>query len=173
MHLSTSKEAANEPQRRRCGERGQSVLELALTMPILVLLLMGLIEFGHAYNSYLTIVAAARDAARMAAQGGASGDTLRVLVENETARLPASNDLDAINNECTDPSGGVCIEGIYLTGSNAGEGDGLCTGTAGTPNNCVKVKVCYDHPMIVGIPIFTSANSIHMCSQTTMRLAHD
>ncbi|HLF79367.1 MAG TPA: TadE/TadG family type IV pilus assembly protein [Dehalococcoidia bacterium] len=172
--LPTAGEAAGAPQRRRRnGERGQSLIELALTLPILLVLLMGLIEFGHAYNSYLTLVASGRDAARMAAQGGATGTTLRTLVENETARLPADNDLDAINNECTVPAGGVCIEGIDLL---TGSGDGFCQGGedgSSTPNKCVTVKVCYDHPMIIGIPFFSTADSIHMCSKTTMRLAHD
>jgi Flp pilus assembly protein TadG len=135
-----------------------------------MLLLLGLIEFGHAYNSYLTVLASARDAARMAAQGGATDTTLRVLVENETARLPVANDLVA-TNECTVPAGGVCIEGIVAA---TGVGNGDCTGIAtGTSNNCVRVKVCYDHPMIIGIPFFAGGDSIHMCSRTTMRLAHD
>ena len=33
------------------GERGQALLEFALTAPLLLLMLLGLIEFGHALNS--------------------------------------------------------------------------------------------------------------------------
>jgi hypothetical protein len=44
--------------------RGQSLLEVALLFPILLILLSGLIEFGFFLNEYLTIQDAIRNAAR-------------------------------------------------------------------------------------------------------------
>ncbi len=49
--------------------RGQSMVELALLFPILLILLSGLIEFGFMLNEYLTLMDAARNAARFASDG--------------------------------------------------------------------------------------------------------
>ncbi len=48
-------------------EQGVSSLELALILPILVMLLVGIVQFGMAYNNYLAITHAAREGARHAA----------------------------------------------------------------------------------------------------------
>lgn len=50
-------------------ERGQSVVELALVLPVLVLLLTGILEFGLIIHQYLAVTEAAREGARVAAVG--------------------------------------------------------------------------------------------------------
>lgn len=45
-------------------EEGQAMVELALVLPILLLILLGIIEFGHIFYSYLVIQNASRDGAR-------------------------------------------------------------------------------------------------------------
>lgn len=54
---------------QRVRERGQSMVEMALTFPILLLVLAGTLEIGWYYNTYLTLVDATREAARYAADG--------------------------------------------------------------------------------------------------------
>ncbi len=44
--------------------RGQDVVEFALILPVLVLLLFGIIEFGLLFYHYNTVALAARDGAR-------------------------------------------------------------------------------------------------------------
>ena len=46
------------------GERGQSMVEYALVLPILLLLLLGIMEFGILVFNYNTIANAAREGAR-------------------------------------------------------------------------------------------------------------
>ncbi len=46
---------------------GQSIVEFAVLLPLLVMMLSGLIEFGFMLNYYLDIIDAAREAARFAA----------------------------------------------------------------------------------------------------------
>ena len=46
-------------------------------LPILVLLLFGIIEFGMAYNAQLNLTLAAREGARMAAVGTFSASTVK------------------------------------------------------------------------------------------------
>lgn len=48
---------------------GQSMVELALLFPLLLILLSGVIEFGFVLNQYLTVMDAARNAARFASDG--------------------------------------------------------------------------------------------------------
>lgn len=47
--------------------RGQTLVELALLLPILVLLVFGILEFGRVFNETLVVTAAAREGARVAA----------------------------------------------------------------------------------------------------------
>ena len=47
-------------------QRGQSLVEIALVFPFILLLLAGLIEVGHYVNTYLTMLDASREAGRYA-----------------------------------------------------------------------------------------------------------
>lgn len=53
----------------RRNERGQSMVEMALAFPILLLILAGTLEVGKYFNDYLTFLDATREAARYAADG--------------------------------------------------------------------------------------------------------
>jgi hypothetical protein len=53
-----------KPKRRR---RGQSLVEFTIMLPVVLMLLSGLIEFGFLLNTYLDVIDAAREAARFAA----------------------------------------------------------------------------------------------------------
>ncbi len=48
-------------------ETGQSVVEFALVLPVLLLILLGIIQFGAVFNSLITLNAAAREGARLMA----------------------------------------------------------------------------------------------------------
>jgi Flp pilus assembly protein TadG len=48
-------------------ERGSAAVEFAIVLPVLLMLLMGIIEFGHAYNAQLTLTQAAREGVRVMA----------------------------------------------------------------------------------------------------------
>ena len=50
----------------RSFQRGQSLVEIALVFPFILLLLAGLVEVGHYVNTYLTLLDASREAARYA-----------------------------------------------------------------------------------------------------------
>lgn len=54
----------------REGERGQSLVEFAIMVPVLVVLLVGLADVGRAYLAYTTLGNAVREAARDAAVRG-------------------------------------------------------------------------------------------------------
>jgi Flp pilus assembly protein TadG len=48
-------------------QRGQTMTELALVLPILVVLVLAIAQFGIAFNNYVTLTDAARAAARKGA----------------------------------------------------------------------------------------------------------
>lgn len=52
--------------RMRGPERGQSLVEFALVLPVLLLLFMGILDFGRAVYAYNTLSNAAREGARVA-----------------------------------------------------------------------------------------------------------
>jgi TadE-like protein len=58
----------NERLRRR--RQGQTLAEFAITLPILLILMFGIIEFGRIFQAWVTLQNAARTAARYASTGG-------------------------------------------------------------------------------------------------------
>lgn len=76
-------EDGTEPELR---EDGQGLVEFALALPVFVLLLMGLVEFGFLYNNVLTIQFASRQGVSAAAQaGGEDGADCAILRAVERA----------------------------------------------------------------------------------------
>jgi Flp pilus assembly protein TadG len=70
-------------------EEGQSLTEFALALPILALLLFAVIQFGIAFNNYVTLT----DATRAGARKGAVGRRLQ---------NPQSAVITAVRNSATD-----------------------------------------------------------------------
>lgn len=58
-------------------ENGTSAIEFALVLPVLIMLLFSIFEFGIVYNNYLAITHAAREGARLAAVKQYSEETVR------------------------------------------------------------------------------------------------
>lgn len=61
-------------------ERGLATVEMAITLPLLLLLLFVTAEFGHLLSEYDTLDKAVRDGARYAASVSAQGSTGFVLI---------------------------------------------------------------------------------------------
>jgi hypothetical protein len=57
---------------RACSEHGAAAVEMALVLPILLILVFGLIEFGFAFNAQISLTQAVREGVRV----GAIGDDL-------------------------------------------------------------------------------------------------
>lgn len=50
----------------KLNEKGQSLVEFALVMPIFLSLILGMLEFGWIFNGQITLTSAAREGARVA-----------------------------------------------------------------------------------------------------------
>jgi hypothetical protein len=65
-------------------EHGQSLVELAVVLPVLLLLLLGIMDFGRAFNYWITETQVASEGARRAAVNlSASGTLLQSYVRDQ------------------------------------------------------------------------------------------
>ena len=62
---------------RRNRERGAALLEAAITVPIILLISVGIFEFGRAYQTWLVLTNAAREGARLAVIDGQTDTDVR------------------------------------------------------------------------------------------------
>jgi len=110
--------------RRLRGERGASAVEFALIVPLLILLVLGIAEFGHAFQVQGTLSAAAREGVRaMALQNDPAA--ARTAVLNATTSLrPAPTNAQIVVTPASCP-------------------------TTGTPVN-VRVTISYRMPYLTG-----------------------
>ena len=84
----------------RKGEDGAAAVEMALVLPLLLLLIFGIIEFGFIFNRKITIDHAAREGVRHLAII-ANGDPLAISKAEQTAE-DAAPDLQTVGDiECT------------------------------------------------------------------------
>jgi Flp pilus assembly protein TadG len=71
-------------------QQGQSLTEFALALPVLALLLFAVIQFGIAFNNYVTLTDATRAGARKAAIGRQLTDPVgscQTAIRNSAANL--------------------------------------------------------------------------------------
>ncbi|MDT7885155.1 MAG: TadE/TadG family type IV pilus assembly protein [Thermoflexus sp.] len=73
-------------ERGRRGRRAQSIVELAILLPLFLILIAGLTEIGFAIAAYLSL----QDAVREAARFGADGDPCLYADRQEDPRDPAA-----------------------------------------------------------------------------------
>ena len=86
--------------RIRRDDRGAVMVEFAIVLPVLLLILLGIVEFGRAYNAQVSIQAAAREGARELALRHPSG-----AVDAATRAAAPSVEIDTITQTPCPPSG--------------------------------------------------------------------
>lgn len=79
-------------------EQGQTMAEFALVLPILLVLLLGIFQFGVAFNNYVTLTDAVRAGARKAAVSRNESDPAGVC---RAQVLAAADNLDTAKLEPT------------------------------------------------------------------------
>lgn len=131
--------------RRRRSERGAEIVEFALVLPVLLLIGLGICDFGMLFQRYEIVTNAAREGARAAAVG-LSQDQIETVVE---AYLAAGG----LNGQST----------IEVT-----------TPDIGAPVNVVRVTVSYPNGMFIVGPIAgifgSELEAVTLTSAATMRV---
>ena len=120
---------------------GQALVEFAIILPVLILIIAGIIEFGMMLNSYLTIQNASREGARYGIMGANDTEIIQV-VRNSSPNLDGSK---------------LSIE---ITPGDASRKSG----------DTINVKVIYDYDLIVPIISNLLGNTVELKSETSMRV---
>jgi Flp pilus assembly protein TadG len=63
-------------------ERGAALVEMAMTLPLLMLISVGIVEFGRAYQTWQVLTNAAREGARVAVLPGVNDDAVTGRVQD-------------------------------------------------------------------------------------------
>jgi Flp pilus assembly protein TadG len=78
------------PARSTPRDRGAAAVEFALLLPMLLLLVFGIIDFGRALNAQITLTQAAREGARLASLGQSSANVSTATTNAATGLKPVT-----------------------------------------------------------------------------------
>ncbi len=125
--------------RRRSRTRGQSLVEFALVIPLFLLILSGIMDFGFLLYSRMTVINAAREGARVA-----------TTMTEDAGTIPS-----AVSSQVSAAAGGLTVN---TTSCRVPKGSTSCSGFGGTEaGDSVRVTVTYTHhaffPLLFGTSI--------------------
>lgn len=122
--------------------KGQSLVELALTLPVLVLILVGVLDLGRLYMGYVALTNAAREGARYA-------------IDHPT-------DTTGIQNQAVAEINGTGLP--HLTASN------ISVSSGGTDSgNPITVTVSYPFPLVTPF-LFAGLQTVSINTSATMQI---
>jgi len=131
-------------------ERGASAVEFALVVPFLILLIIGMVNFGVVLSQQLSLSNAARQAARFAVVAGPTCTDVETQARNALGApgMPASGPAIVIN-------GGGCPT--------------PCAGSAARVDQNVAVELNYTSTWVVPFPIPGFGSGINLQGRGTFR----
>lgn len=103
----------------RVSERGGVAVEFALLAPILIMLLLGIMEFGRAYNVQVTLTNAAREGARSVAITAVEADAIAAAINAAPTLNPMLKNTDVTLRYAAIPAMAptptACLPGRHVT----------------------------------------------------------
>lgn len=149
-------------------QRGQSVTEFALVVPLLLLVLIAIADFGRFYNSAVAVESAAREAADFGAFDSSNWTstntpTTAALMEQRACVAAAGSHLEGYattdpvnNNTCTNPVFSCALEAGAQSADCAASGGVVgtsdCSQSATEPPCTVHVTLTYQFRTLLAIP---------------------
>jgi len=125
----------------RRDERGAALVEFALTLPLLLVVIAGIVDFGFLFQRYEVVTNAAREGARIGTLPGyteaAVRDRVRQYVQSGLNLSTAALDAAVVNS-----AAGVAVTNPTITVTPGG---GAPTFTVST----VRVDIVYTHQFVV------------------------
>jgi len=122
-------------------QKGQALVEFAIILPILLLLVMGILQFGMMLNAYLSIENAAREGARAGIMGSSDAEIRNLVIATSPSLDPENLTVSITPNE-----------------TNRTSGDTL------------TIKITYNYTLIVPIISSLFNNVVVLNGQTSMRV---
>lgn len=129
---------AKDKVNRTGQERGQSLVEVAISLPVLILLLLGTIDFGMALFSYAII----RDAAQEGALYGSFNPGNRAEIENRARNISPKGEGEVFSSPVDLRDAQAVQVEIKAIG-------GACQGSTGGEANSLRVRVRYQYPFLM------------------------
>lgn len=120
-------------------ERGQSLTELAISFPVILLLMLGTLDFGMATYSYLII----RDAAQEGALYGSINPNNNTEIENRVRFIAPTDDQDGVYFSPVELAN---KDIVTVTIKTSGEN---CQGITNGKVNSITVAVNYNYPFLI------------------------
>lgn len=173
--------------RRRDPERGATLIEASLILPIMVLILIGTLEIGLAFKDYLTVSYATREGSRVGALAGNSTDADCAIVHSVIDVLGTGSlvNFQQIQIFKADPVSGAAdvnkTNTWKLTGSDPYDCDNDWTVQelwpasdrntafgATSELDIIGVRVVTTHNWITGLPPFTGSFDVDEITITRM-----
>lgn len=101
--------------KRNLRQRGQSVVELAIILPFLILLIIGMVEIGFALRSYLYVNTACREGIRFASRGRYTDqDTARWMLASGGYTSLNGQQVPFFRTTAPEPNTGIIITRIPI-----------------------------------------------------------
>lgn len=127
-------------------ERGQAITEFVIILPVFILLLFGMLELGRLFNAWISVTAAVREGARLAAVADCSSDVTS-KVRDATGFTEANKSWVNVN----------CGTAPNCSGSPITAGQALC------------VKASYPVDIITPVISQILSRTVTVRAQATMR----
>ena len=119
-------------------KRGQSLAELAISLPVMLLILMGTVDFGLAVFSYSIL----RDAAQEGALYGSFNPANKAEIENRARNILPYNEDGAFSSP-------VQLRDKTIVKVEVKEIGEACQGITGGLSNSVQVNVIYNYRLFM------------------------
>jgi hypothetical protein len=124
-------------------ERGQSLVEMALAMILFLLLLVGVVDFGRAFNNYIIITNASREGARYASRFPHDDAGIRARTVQEADNFDLDPPLGPLSDVAVDfpdgaDEGGYRVQ-VIVTYQFETIMTGLVSAITGNPNLRLQV----------------------------------
>jgi Flp pilus assembly protein TadG len=153
-------------------QSGAEVVEFALTLPLLLLVVLGIIEFGFLFQQYEVVTNAAREGARVAVLPTYSS-TAAAAQTNVTARVNqylSAGGLDTSSSVTT-----ICGGGGGCPGNWQFVTETLAAGPPAVCDSVFPVTVRYQHPVpfIGGIITYFGASFGTVTLKATARMRNE
>jgi Flp pilus assembly protein TadG len=136
-------------------QRAQSLVELAFVLPVLMMLVFGIVDFGMGLHSWIVLTNSSREGARLAVVHAPSSGAIHC-----SPPLPAAG---SIERKVCDTAANLKPANVTITVTNADPG----VTKSGQP---VTVKVDYQYDLITPFAFIMHLNSLTMSSTVQMRL---
>ncbi len=170
-------------------QKGQSIVEVAFALPMLLLLVVGIVELGFALNAYNQTINAAREGARFGSLGG-SDTAVTSIVQGAASALTqydnSNSDLYVVRAELTGTAPNCSVITDTFSCASVLDSDQLDTSCVSGAEilsrlepqgieNCelevIAVDLHYRSPSLLGLPLVEQlSEAVSMRSLTVMRM---